>query len=288
MAALSQWLNEDTWSLLMMVSLFGLLVGSFLNVVIYRLPVILQRNWQQECSELNGQPITKQAPFNLCTPRSRCAHCQHQLSALDNIPLVSWLWLRGRCRYCKVGIAKRYPLIELSSAVLSAIAAWRFGASPELVAALLLSWMLLCMTMIDIDHLLLPDNLTLPLLWVGLLLNINHLFIPLQDAVIGAVVGYGILWSLYWLFKLATGKEGMGYGDFKLLAALGAWFGWQAILPIILISSITGLLLALALMASRRLSAERAMPFGPALALAGWVYLIWGTQLISWYWSVVL
>ena len=288
MAALSQWLNEDTWSLLVIVSLFGLLVGSFLNVVIYRLPVILQRNWQQECSEFIGKPITQQAPFNLCTPRSRCAHCQHQLSALDNIPLVSWLWLRGRCRYCASGIAKRYPLIELSSALLSAIAAWRFGASVELVAALLLSWMLLCMTMIDIDHLLLPDNLTLPLLWVGLLLNINQLFIPLPDAVIGAVVGYGVLWSLYWLFKLATGKEGMGYGDFKLLAALGAWFGWQAILPIILISSITGLLLALVLMTNRGLSAERAMPFGPALALAGWVYLIWGTQLISWYWSIVL
>ncbi|GGB36972.1 type 4 prepilin-like proteins leader peptide-processing enzyme [Oceanisphaera marina] len=288
MATLSQWLTTNQVSLYVIVILLGLLIGSFLNVVIHRLPLMLQREWQQECAELNGASTATEPTFNLCTPRSRCPHCQQQLSALDNIPLLSWLFLRGRCRYCKAGISKRYPLIELSAAALSAFAIWRFGASPQLLAALIFSWALLCMTMIDIDHLLLPDNLTLPLLWLGLLLNIDTLFVSLQDAVLGAAIGYGVLWSLYWVFKLATGKEGMGYGDFKLLAALGAWFGWQAVLPILLLSSVAGSILGLSLMASKRLSAERALPFGPALALAGWIYLIWGQQLTSWYWSVAL
>ncbi|MGO1616897.1 MAG: prepilin peptidase [Oceanisphaera sp.] len=285
MAALQ---NIDPFFLYFIITLFGLLVGSFLNVVIYRLPVMLKRQWQQECAEFSGNSMPEQPPFNLNTPRSRCQSCQQPLNVRNNIPLLSWLLLGGRCRYCKAAISKRYPAIEFITALLSALAVWRFGASPQLIAALLLSWTLLCMTMIDIDHLLLPDNLTLPLLWVGLLININSLFIALPDAVIGAAVGYGILWSLYWLFKLATGKEGMGYGDFKLLAALGAWFGWQALLPIILISSISGLLLALILMANKRLSTELAMPFGPALALGGWVYLMWGEQLLNGYWSLVL
>lgn len=288
MTVLSQWLTQDIVSLYIIVTLLGLLVGSFLNVVIYRLPVMLKREWQRDCAQLNGEAEPEQETFNICTPRSRCSHCQHQLGALDNIPLVSWLMLRGRCRYCKAGVSKRYPLVELSTAILSAVAVWRFGASPELMAALLFTWLLICMTMIDVDHLLLPDNLTFPLLWIGLLLNINGLFIPLSDAVIGAVVGYGILWSLFWAFKLLTGKEGMGYGDFKLLAALGAWFGWQAILPTLLISSVIGSIIGLSLMASRRLSSERVLPFGPALAIAGWLYLIWGKPLISWYWSVAL
>lgn len=288
MAVLSQWLSTDIWSLYVLVTLCGLLVGSFLNVVIYRLPIMLQREWQQECAALSGSAGITHTPFNLCTPRSRCPQCQHQLKARDNIPLVSWLLLRGRCRYCQQRVAKRYPLVELSTAVLSALAAWRFGASPHLIAALLFSWMLLCMTMIDIDHLLLPDNLTLSLLWLGLLFNLTGFFIPLPDAVLGAVVGYGVLWSLYWLFKLTTGKEGMGYGDFKLLAAIGAWFGWQAILPVLLLSSVIGSLVGLGLMASRRLNAEHALPFGPALALAGWVYLLWGESLMNWYWSLAL
>ncbi|WP_417614301.1 prepilin peptidase [Oceanisphaera sp.] len=288
MAALSQWLTTNDIALYVIVILLGLLVGSFLNVVIYRLPLMLQREWQNECAELNGSNTPAQPAFNLCTPRSRCPHCQHQLSALDNIPLLSWLYLKGRCRYCQARVSTRYPLIEVTAAILSALALWRFGASPQLFAAIILSWTLLCMTMIDIDHLLLPDNLTLPLLWLGLLLNINTLFVSLQDAVLGAAIGYGVLWSLYWLFKLATGKEGMGYGDFKLLAALGAWFGWQAVLPILLLSSVVGSVIGLSLMASRRLGADRALPFGPALALAGWAYLIWGSQLINWYWSVAL
>lgn len=288
MAALSHWLTTDSSALYLVVTLLGLLVGSFLNVVIHRLPLMLQRDWQQECAELNGQPPTELPPFNLCTPRSRCPHCQHQLSALDNIPLLSWCWLRGRCRYCQAGISTRYPLVELAAAALAALALWRFGASPQLLAALLFSWMLLCMTLIDIDHLLLPDSLTLPLLWLGLLLNINELFVSLSSAVLGAAIGYGILWSLFWLFKLATGKEGMGYGDFKLLAAIGAWFGWQALLPVLLLASLVGSVLGLALMASKRLGEDRVLPFGPALALAGWVYLLWGTQLTQLYWGIAL
>ena len=288
MAALSHWLTTDSSALYLVVTLLGLLVGSFLNVVIHRLPLMLQRDWQQECAELNGQPPAELPPFNLCTPRSRCPHCQHQLSALDNIPLLSWCWLRGRCRYCQAGISTRYPLVELAAAALAALALWRFGASPQLLAALLFSWMLLCMTLIDIDHLLLPDSLTLPLLWLGLLLNINGLFVPLSSAVLGAAIGYGILWSLFWLFKLATGKEGMGYGDFKLLAAIGAWFGWQALLPVLLLASLVGSVLGLALMASKRLGEDRVLPFGPALALAGWVYLLWGTQLTQLYWGIAL
>ncbi|MBM7455454.1 leader peptidase (prepilin peptidase)/N-methyltransferase [Oceanisphaera litoralis] len=288
MAALSHWLTADSSALYIIVTLLGLLVGSFLNVVIHRLPLMLQRGWQQECAEFNGQPPAELPAFNLCTPRSRCPHCRHQLSALDNIPLLSWLWLRGRCRYCRAGVSKRYPLVELASAALAALALWRFGASPQLLAALLFSWALLCMTLIDIDHLLLPDNLTLPLLWLGLLLNIKALFVSLPAAVLGAALGYGILWGLYWLFKLATGKEGMGYGDFKLLAAIGAWFGWQALLPVLLLASLVGSVLGLALMAGKRLGEDRVLPFGPALALAGWLYLLWGEQMMGWYWSMAL
>ncbi|WP_375057194.1 prepilin peptidase [Zobellella sp. DQSA1] len=271
-----------------LIMLLGLLVGSFLNVVIHRLPLMLQRDWQRECAELNGRPQPEETSFNLCTPRSRCPHCHHQLGVLDNIPLLSWLWLKGRCRYCSTPIARRYPLVELAAAALAGLALWRFGASPQLLAALLFSWALLCMALIDMEHLLLPDNLTLPLLWLGLLLNINALFVPLSSAVLGAAFGYGMLWSLYWLFKLATGKEGMGYGDFKLLAAIGAWFGWQSLLPVLLLASFTGAALGLGLMALRRLGEDRVLPFGPALALGGWLYLIWGQQAVGMYWRWAL
>lgn len=288
MAELSNWLINYPLLTYAGVILFGLLIGSFLNVVIYRLPVMLQREWQQECAVLTNQPVTPQPTFNLSRPRSRCSQCQQQLSALDNIPLLSWCVLRGRCRYCHSAISARYPLIELISGLLSVLALWQFGATPQLLGALLVCWLLLAMTAIDIDHLLLPDILTLSLLWLGLLFNLNAFFMPLFDAVLGAAIGYGILWSLYWLFKLATGKEGMGYGDFKLLAALGAWFGWQSLLPILLIASIAGSLIGLALMASRKLNNERALPFGPALALGGIIYLFWGQQLVDWYWSIAL
>lgn len=288
MAEFGIWLTNYPLLAYAGVILFGLLIGSFLNVVIYRLPVMLQREWQQECAALTNQSLTPQPTFNLSTPRSRCRQCQQQLSAFDNIPLLSWCFLRGRCRYCHTSISARYPLIELVSGLLSALAVWQFGVTPQLLGALLVCWLLLAMTAIDIDHLLLPDVLTLSLLWLGLLFNLNTTFIPLSDAVLGAAIGYGILWSLYWLFKLATGKEGMGYGDFKLLAALGAWFGWQSLLPILLIASISGSLIGLVLMASRQLNNERALPFGPALALGGIIYLFWGQQLVHWYWSIVL
>lgn len=281
-------LLDNTVLLYSLVMLVGLLVGSFLNVVIHRLPLMLKLEWERECAEFQGSPPPETTPFNLCRPRSRCPHCHHQLGVLDNIPLLSWLWLRGRCRYCQAPIARRYPLVELASAALAGLALWRFGASPQLLAALVFSWMLLCMTLIDVDHLLLPDNLTLPLLWLGLLLNINALFVPLASAVLGAAFGYGILWSLYWLFKLVTGKEGMGYGDFKLLAAIGAWFGWQSLLPVLLLASATGAALGLGLMALRRLGEDRVLPFGPALALGGWIYLLWGQPLMRIYWGVAL
>lgn len=279
-------LLDNTFLLYLLVMLVGLLVGSFLNVVIHRLPLMMQREWQRECAEFSGQAAPAESPFNLCVPRSRCPHCQHALAAGDNIPVLSWLWLRGRCRYCQTPIAKRYPLVELASATLAALALWRFGAGAQMLAAVLFCWFLLSMTLIDVDHLLLPDNLTLPLLWLGLLLNLNTLFVPLSSAVLGAALGYGILWSLYWLFKLATGKEGMGYGDFKLLAAIGAWFGWQSLLPVLLLASFTGAALGLGLMALRRLGEDRVLPFGPALALGGWIYLMWGKQLTTIYWGV--
>ncbi|WP_107850781.1 prepilin peptidase [Oceanimonas marisflavi] len=281
-------LLNNTALLYIVIPLLGLLVGSFLNVVIHRLPLMMQREWQRECAELNNQTLPDEAPFNLCVPRSRCPHCQHGLTASDNIPLLSWLWLKGRCRYCSASISKRYPLVELASALLAALALWRFGASPQLLAALVFGWLLLCMTLIDLDHLLLPDQLTLPLLWLGLLLNVGELFVSLQSAVIGAAAGYGILWSLFWLFKLATGKEGMGYGDFKLLAAIGAWFGWQSLLPVLLLASFTGAALGLGLMALRRLGEDRVLPFGPALALGGWCYLMWGTDVVNLYWRLAL
>ncbi|AEY02830.1 prepilin peptidase [Oceanimonas sp. GK1] len=281
-------LLDNTALLYMVIPLLGLLVGSFLNVVIHRLPLMMQRQWQRECAGLNNQPVADEAPFNLCVPRSRCPHCQHVLTVKDNIPLLSWLWLKGRCRYCRAPIAKRYPLVELASALIAALALWRFGPGPQLLAALVFSWLLLCMTLIDLDHLLLPDDLTLPLLWLGLLLNVGELFVSLPSAVIGAAAGYGVLWSLYWLFKLATGKEGMGYGDFKLLAAIGAWFGWQSLLPVLLLASFTGAALGLGLMALRRLGEDRVLPFGPALALGGWCYLMWGTEVVNLYWRLAL
>ncbi|ART80881.1 prepilin peptidase [Oceanisphaera avium] len=288
MALLYQWLASDMLALYFIIFIISLLVGSFLNVVIYRLPIMLKQQWQQDCVTLHQHPSPSAVTFNLCTPGSRCSHCQHALSALDNIPLLSWLMLKGRCRYCQAPIAKRYPLIELTSAVLAVVLVWRFGASPHLLGALLFTWLLICMTMIDVDHLLLPDSLTLSLLWLGLLINTHDLFISLPSAVLGAAIGYGVLWCLYWAFKLLTGKEGMGYGDFKLLAALGAWFGWQSLLPILLISSMTGAIIGLSLMASKRLTTELTLPFGPALALAGWVYLVWGEALVQRYWSLVL
>lgn len=247
----------------------GLLVGSFLNVVIHRVPRMMELDWEQQAAELKGEEPTQSAPFNLLTPASNCPHCGHKISALENIPLVSWLALRGKCRGCKAGISARYPIVELITGLLSALAIWQLGFNAAGLGAVLLGFFLVSLTGIDLDTQLLPDSMTLPLLWIGLLLNLWGTYATLNDAVIGAVAGYLILWTIYWLFKLLTGKEGMGYGDFKLLAALGAWFGWQALPAIVVLSSLVGSVVGIALIVFARHGREVPIPFGPYLAGAG-------------------
>jgi len=264
-------------------ALIGLLVGSFLNVVIHRVPLMLEREWAAQAAQMRGEPEPETAPFNLMVPRSRCPHCGHEITALENIPVLSWLVLRGRCSSCRAPISWRYPAIEALTAVLSGLAVWHLGATAAGVGAVLLTWALVALTFIDVDTQLLPDDLTLPLLWLGLLLNLWGVFAPLPSAVIGAMAGYLILWSIYWGFKLLTGKEGMGYGDFKLLAALGAWFGWQALPGIVLLSSVVGAVVGVALMVLARRGREVPMPFGPYLAGAGLLTLYFGKPLAAYF-----
>lgn len=248
---------------------FGLLVGSFLNVVILRLPRMMELQWAAEAAEQRGEAAPPAEPFDLMRPRSRCPTCGHPIGALENIPVVSWLMLRGRCKGCGTAISIRYPAIELLAGLSCALAIWRFGATPAGLGAVLLTLMLITLTMIDFDTQLLPDSITLPLLWAGLLFNLWGGFAPLPAAVAGAMIGYLLLWSIYWLFKLVTGREGMGYGDFKLLAALGAWFGWQALPAILLLSSVVGAVVGVALMVFARHGRQVPIPFGPYLAGAG-------------------
>ncbi len=255
---------------------FGLIVGSFLNVVILRVPRMMENEWNQQAAEVRGEPPVELAPFNLIRPRSHCPSCGHQITALENIPVLSWLFLRGRCSGCGTGISARYPLVELVTGVLSAFAVWRFGPTAAGLGALALTFTLVALTFIDFDTQLLPDDITLSLLWLGLFVNLWGVFAPLQAAVIGAIAGYLLLWSVYWLFKLATGREGMGYGDFKLLAALGAWFGWQALPAIILLASVVGAAVGIALIVFRRHGREVPIPFGPYLAGAGLLTLYFG------------
>ncbi len=282
-------LNQQPVLLAVTLLFFGATVGSFLNVVIYRIPAMIEREERAYCRELlEGEPAEALEPFNLATPNSRCPHCGHAIRAWENVPIVSYILLRGRCSACQAGISLRYPIIEAVSAALAVFLGWKFGgASMTLLAVLVFTWALVALTMIDFDTMLLPDNITLPLLWLGLLANLFGMFVPLQDAVIGAMVGYGSLWSVFWLFKLATGKEGMGYGDFKLLAALGAWLGWKALPMIILLSSLVGAVLGIALMYLHKRGRDIPMPFGPYLAVAGWIALVWGTELMEWYWSTL-
>jgi leader peptidase (prepilin peptidase) / N-methyltransferase len=261
----------------------GLCVGSFLNVVIYRLPKMMERDWHTQCAELRGEPPAAQPAFNLAVPRSACPRCQRPIASLENIPVLSYVLLRGRCRGCGAGISVRYPAIELLTGLLSAFIGWRFGMTLQGAGVLLLCWCLIALTFIDIDTQLLPDDITLPLLWAGLLFNLNGTFVPLPQAVIGAAAGYLTLWSVYWAFKLATGKEGMGYGDFKLLAALGAWLGWKMLLPIVLISSAVGALFGIGLIVLARHGRQIPIPFGPYLALGGVVTLFWGTPVLRAY-----
>jgi len=264
--------------------ILGLLVGSFLNVVIHRLPKMMERDWQAQCAELRGETVPEESNAeNLWRPRSRCPHCGHQITALENIPVLSYLWLRGRCSGCKAGISLRYPAVELLTAVLSGIAAWKFGPGVPAFGAIGLIWALIALAFIDADTQLLPDDITLPLLWLGLLLNLFGTYTSLHDAVIGAMAGYLALWSVYWLFKLVTGKEGMGYGDFKLLAALGAWMGWQMLPVIILLSSVVGAVLGIALMVLARHGRGQPMPFGPSLAGAGVLALFVGHEINTTY-----
>jgi len=265
-----------SWFLLLAAGLLGLAVGSFLNVVIHRLPRMMEHDEANYIASLRDEPLPHPARYNLAVPRSACPHCGHTLAAWENIPVLSYLLLRGRCSACHAPIGMRYPLVELASAVLCVLAAWHFGPTWEALAALVLVWALLALTMIDADTQLLPDQITQPLLWLGLLLNLAGVFVPLADAVIGAMAGYLLLWSVYWAFKLLRGKEGMGYGDFKLMAALGAWFGWQALPALVLLSSVVGLLFGLARIALRRQQRDTPFPFGPFIAGAGLLVLFFG------------
>ena len=263
---------------------FGSLIGSFLNVVIYRLPVMMQREWRNDCLEFLEQPgIVHKERFNLSVPRSRCGQCGHQISALENIPIISYLVLGGKCASCKTVISPQYPLVELFTAIVSVTIGWHFGVSLQAMAALLLSWCLIAASGIDIGHKLLPDSITLPLLWLGILLSLFDVFVSLQDSIVGVMLGYMSLWTVYILFKLFTGKEGMGYGDFKLLAMLGAWLGWQPLFVVILTSSLVGAIVGISMILLKKTERDTQIPFGPYLAAAGWMTLLWGDELMHFY-----
>lgn len=266
---------------------FGAAVGSFLNVVIYRLPVMMQREWRQDCLEFLEQPAETAADkFNLSTPRSRCGNCGHQITALENIPIISYLVLGGKCSSCKTSISLQYPLIELFTGIVSVVVGWKFGVSPQTLAALFLTWCLIAASGIDIGHKLLPDNITLPLLWLGILLSMFDVFVSLETSVTGAMAGYMSLWSVFILFKLVTGKEGMGHGDFKLLAMLGAWLGWKPLFVVVLTSSVVGAVVGISMILLKITDRGTQIPFGPYLAAAGWMTLLWGSQLMQFYFSL--
>ena len=271
-----------TW---LVSGIVGLCIGSFLNVVIHRLPKMLDRGWRAQCAELSGEPPPELPPYNLITPRSECPACGHRIAAFENIPVLSFLFLRGRCSACAAPISARYPFIELLTGALTIAAVLRFGVTPTAAAACLLIWSLIALTFIDFDTQLLPDSITLPLLWSGLLANVAG-FVPgvsLRDAVVGAIAGYVALWTIYWLFKLVRGKEGMGYGDFKLLAALGAWLGWQMLPLIVLLSSFVGAIIGIGLVVFRGRDHQIPLAFGPYLAIAGVIALFFGRSLVSLY-----
>lgn len=261
----------------------GLLVGSFLNVVIYRLPKIMEREWQTQCAELNQTSLPEVSRYTLSVPRSACPGCGHRITALENIPVMSYLWLRGKCAECRTHISVRYPVVEAITGILTAITASYFGYGLAAIAAIVFIWILIALTFIDFDTQLLPDSLTLPLLWLGLLVNIQATFVPLHTAVIGAMAGYLSLWSIYWLFKLITGKEGMGYGDFKLLAAIGAWLGWSMLPIVILLSSAVGAIVGIILIIVAKQGRSIPIPFGPYLAGGGLIALFWGKDILEGY-----
>ena len=278
----------DAYAFSLAALVVGLAVGSFLNVVIHRLPKMMERDWHAQCAELRGDAATETVRYNLAFPRSACPHCGHQITALQNIPVFSYLALRGRCAGCGAPISARYPIVELLTGLATAYAAWRYGATLAGAGAMIFLWAMIALTFIDADTQLLPDSITLPLLWLGLLLNVNATFVDLSSAVIGAVSGYLVLWSVYWLFKLATGKEGMGFGDFKLLAAIGAWLGWKILPLVILLSSLVGAIVGIGLIVLAKRGREVPIPFGPYLAAAGVIALFWGPALVDRYLDILL
>jgi leader peptidase (prepilin peptidase)/N-methyltransferase len=284
--AIVELLADSTALFVILAVLLGLIVGSFLNVVIHRLPLMMEREWRTQCAELLGQPTAdgEQPPtLNLWRPRSRCPHCGHLISAVENIPLLSYLLQRGRCAHCNAPISIQYPLVEAVSGLLAGVVAWKLGFGWPAAAALIFTWTLLAASVIDFRHQLLPDDLTLPLLWLGLGVALFGLFADLPSAVIGAMAGYLALWLVYQAFRLLTGKEGMGFGDFKLLAALGAWTGWPYLITIIILSSLVGAAFGLALILLRQRDRQIPMPFGPFLAAAGWIALLWGESINATY-----
>ncbi len=285
---LSEFLADYPLAFVLTALVLGLVIGSFLNVLVWRLPKMLERDWRQQALDVLGLPPETPGPaYNLMWPHSECPHCAHRIRAWENIPLLSYLALRGQCSHCKAPISARYPLTELACGVLSAFVAWHFGFDWQAAWVLVLSWGLLAMCLIDADHQLLPDVLVLPLLWIGLIVNSFELFVPLLDALWGAVAGYLLLWSVYWLFKLITGKDGIGYGDFKLLALLGAWGGWQILPLTVLLSSLVGAVGGVILLRMKDAKTSTPIPFGPYLAIAGWIALLWGGQITGFYWQFV-
>jgi leader peptidase (prepilin peptidase)/N-methyltransferase len=255
------------------------MVGSFLNVVILRLPKMMEREWHQQCAELRGETIETLPPLSIAKPRSACPHCQHKITALENIPILSYLVLRGRCSQCNTSISPRYPIIEALTGIISGFVAWNFGYGFLALAALIFVWAMIALAFIDLDTQLLPDDITLPLLWAGLLVNLGDGFTDIRSAIIGAVSGFLALWSVYWCFKIVTGKEGMGYGDFKLLAVIGAWFGWKMLPLVILISSLVGAVVGIGLIVITKHGRNVPIPFGPYLVGGGLIALFWGNQL---------
>jgi leader peptidase (prepilin peptidase)/N-methyltransferase len=265
------------------VTVMSLAIGSFLNVVIHRLPKMLERQWRDELSELNGQEVAAGPRYNLMVPRSACPACGHAIGALENVPLISYLALRGKCAGCKARISPRYPLVEALTGALSGYIAWRYGFTWQTLALLVFVWSMIALAFIDLDTFYLPDDITLPLVWAGLLANMGGLFVDLQSAVIGAIAGYLALWIVFWGYKLATGKDGMGYGDFKLLAAIGAWLGWKMLPVVILLSSLVGAIVGISLIVFARHGRNVPIPFGPYLVLGGLIALFWGDQLLHYY-----
>jgi len=285
--------TESALLFIAVVFAFCLVIGSFLNVVIYRLPIMMEREWREQCKEMAKSPTTTEVPeerFDLVVPRSRCPSCGQLIKAWQNIPVVSYLLLGGKCANCKESISARYPVVELMTAILAAVCAWRFGVGPEAIMAIVMTLALVSVSMIDADTQLIPDSIVLPLMWIGLAMSLYHpvagadtLFIEPRDAIVGAMAGYLSLWSVYWLFKLVTGKEGMGYGDFKLLAALGAWLGWQQLPMIILMSAVVGAVIGIAMMVFHKHERSVPIPFGPYLAAAGWIAMLWGESIKTTY-----